>query len=345
MATMPHAQRTTIVDVARAAGVSPATVSNTITGKKRVDSATRARIEAAIKDLGYVPNTAARGMRTGRTHAIAIYSSMPTGVAAGVSKLGFLMELAASAAVTAMERNTSLVLVPPISDASQVLNSVAIDGALLLEPLQNDPVLDVMQGRGIPTVTIGAPVGQTCPHVDLNYAAMATMLIAHLVENGARTFPLVIGQSPRSTNIVFEKIYREEATRLGMTPVVLKVDEANAEANARRRIAALIGDGSPMDAILVPIDAMATGVMRALSDSNLMVPGNVHVATRYDGVRARSEDPQLTALDLRLEEVAQIATRALMDLVENNKSLHRVPAPQPLLIARGSTAKWKPASN
>ncbi|MEL6103058.1 MAG: LacI family DNA-binding transcriptional regulator, partial [Pseudomonadota bacterium] len=288
---MPHAQRTTIVDVARASGVSPATVSNTITGKKRVDEATRARIEKAIKDLGYVPNTAARGMRTGRTHAIAIYSSMPTGVAAGASKLGFLMELAASAAVTAMERNTSLVLVPPISDASQVLNSVAIDGALLLEPLQNDPVLDVMQRRGIPTVTIGAPVGQTCPYVALNYAAMATMLISHLVEKGARAFPLVIGQSPRSTNIVFEEVYRQQATLLGMAPVVLRVDEADAEANARRCIAQLIADAAPLDAILVPIDAMATGAMRALKDAGLTVPTDVGVATRYDGVRARSEDP------------------------------------------------------
>ena len=341
---MPQAQRTTIVDVARAAGVSPATVSNTITGKKRVDESTRVRIETAIRDLGYVPNTAARGMRTGRTHAIAIYSSMPTGVAAGASKLGFLMELAASAAVTAMERNTSLVLVPPISDASQVLNSVAIDGALLMEPLQDDPVLEVMQRRGIPTVTIGAPVGQTCPHVDLNYAAMAKMLIAHLIENGAKTFPLVIGQSPRSTNIVFEDVYRKEALRLGMTPVVLKVDEADAEANARRRTAELIADGAPIDAILVPIDAMATGVMRALNDANLTVPGNVRIATRYDGVRARSEDPQLTALDLRLEEVAQIATRTLMDLIENTKSLQRVPAPEPVLIARGSTTRLDTAT-
>lgn len=332
-----HAQRATIVDVARAAGVSPATVSNSITGKKRVDQATRARIEIAIKDLGYVPNTAARGMRTGRNHAIAIYSSMPTGVAAGASKLGFLMDIAASAAVTAMERNTSLVLVPPISDASQVLNSVAIDGVLLLEPLEDDPVLGVMLGRGIPTVTIGAPVGQSCPHVDLDYAAMATLLISHLVETGAQTFPLLVGQSRRSTNIIFERVYREQASLLGMEPIVLKADEAQAEVSAFQSISALISNGRPIDAVLVPIDAMATGVMRALRQTNLSVPARVRVATRYDGVRARSEDPQLTALDLRLEEVAQIATRTLMDLTEQNRSVNRVPAPKPILIARGST--------
>ena len=337
MAKVSHGQRATIVDVARAARVSPATVSNAITGKKRVDKETRARIETAIKDLGYVPNTAARGMRTGRNHAIAIYSSVPTGVAAGASKLGFLMELAASAAVTAMERNTSLVLVPPISDASQVLNSVAIDGALLLEPLEDDPVLEAMQARGIPTVTIGAPVGQTCPHVDLDYSTMAALLFTHLVDQGARAFPLIVGQSRRGTNIIFERVYREQAMRIGMEPVVLRVDETDAESNALQCVSEMVAQGHRMDAVLVPIDAMATGVMRALKEAKLAVPDRVRVATRYDGVRARSEEPQLTALDLRLEEVAKVATRTLMDLTENISSTHRVPAPSPILIARGST--------
>ena len=76
-------KRATVKDVARVAGVSPGTVSNALSGKRRVDSQTQARITEAIEQLGYVPNLAARGMRTGRAGTVAIFSSMPVAVAGG----------------------------------------------------------------------------------------------------------------------------------------------------------------------------------------------------------------------------------------------------------------------
>ncbi|EIE52719.1 putative lacI-family transcriptional regulator [Citreicella sp. 357] len=94
-----------MVDVASAAGVSAGTVSNTISGKRKVNSQTRARIDKAIRELDYVPNLAARGMRTGRANTLAIYSSMPSAMAPGSARLGFLMEIAASVAVSALEHN------------------------------------------------------------------------------------------------------------------------------------------------------------------------------------------------------------------------------------------------
>lgn len=336
-ATRRGAARVTIIDVAKAAGVSPATVSNSITGKKKVDHATRSRIETAISALGYIPNTAARGMRTGRSNAIAIYSSMPTGVAAGASKLGFLMEVAASAAVTAMETNTSLVLVPPISDPSEAVRAISIDGALLLEPLEKDPVLEALLGRGIPTVTIGAPIGRDCHHVDLDYAFMADLLIGHLVDAGAKSFPLLVGKSRRQSNVVFVETYTRHAHALGIEPRIFEVDEAQAEDNAMHIVATEIATGLVPDAILVPIDAMATGVMRALRQTGLRVPTDVRVVTRYDGVRARSEEPQLTSLDLQLEDVAKVATQALIRLINGEAVAPTTPAPKPTLIARASS--------
>ena len=71
-------KRATVVDVARLAGVSPGTVSNALSGKRRGDDETRARIDHAVRELGYVPNMAARGMRTGRANTIALFSSMAT---------------------------------------------------------------------------------------------------------------------------------------------------------------------------------------------------------------------------------------------------------------------------
>ncbi|MGB0696203.1 MAG: substrate-binding domain-containing protein [Rhodospirillaceae bacterium] len=330
-------KRATVLDVARAAGVSAGTVSNMLSGKRNVDGATRQRIEAAIQTLGYVPNLAARRMRTGRSNAIAIFSSMPIAVAAGASKLGFLMEIAASAAVTALESNAALTLIPPIEDPVKALDTIAMDGALIVEPEAEDAVLARLTRSGIPTVSIGKPPSGEGAYVDLDYHAMAQLLFSHLLACGARNFPLVVGQSQRQTNTVFKQVYGDMAAQAGMTSRILEVSEKRAEDGAAEAIAQELDNGKTLDAVLVPIDAMATGVMRALRQAGLDVPGEVRVVTRYDGVRARSEQPPLTALDLRLDDVAVIATRALAGLIETGEGPTVIPAPAPTLIARASS--------
>lgn len=335
----PH-KRVTVIDVARAAGVSPGTVSNAISKKRKVDDDTRIRIETAIRDLGYRPNLAARTMRTGGTHSIAIFSSMPAAVAAGSSKLGFLMEIAASAAVTALEMNAALVLVPPINDPLKTLKTLSMDGALVVEPEDNDPVLAYLEGNGIPTVCIGKPLGSVSPYIDLDYHSMAQMLIDHLFEVGATRLVLMIGASPRQSNIVFKQVYREKAAQIGMPERIIEVPEHTAEEGAADVLSNVIKSGLTFDAVLVPIDAMATGVMQALRQHNLLVPSDVRVATRYDGVRAKTENPPLTAVDLKLENVADIATRHLTQIIEAIVVPSAIAAPRPSLVVRATSLKY-----
>jgi DNA-binding LacI/PurR family transcriptional regulator len=332
-------KRVTVIDVARAAGVSPGTVSNAISKKRNVDDETRKRIETAIRELGYIPNLAARRMRTGRTNTIAIFSSMPTAVAAGSSKLGFLMEIAASAAVTAMKMNTALVLIPPIDNPTEVLKTIAMDGALVVEPEQDDPVLALMERVGIPTVCIGKPLGSPSAYVDLDYQAMAEMLIDHLFEVGATSFPLIVGASTRQSNLVFKEVYRRKAAKAGMVQHIIEVTEESAEDGAATAISNSISKGLAFDAVLVPIDAMATGVMRALRQHDLQVPTDVRVVTRYDGVRAKTENPLLTAIDLKLEDVADIATQHLNQIIVSGSGESAISVPSPSLVVRGSSIK------
>src|SRR5713101_1154572 len=94
--------RPTITDVARAAGVSMTTVSHALNGRGFVDPATRERVKEAARKLGYRPNLHAQKLRGGGAHTIVLLSSMPFGVSAGPSRLGFLMEVAAVAATAAL---------------------------------------------------------------------------------------------------------------------------------------------------------------------------------------------------------------------------------------------------
>ncbi|WP_172329456.1 LacI family DNA-binding transcriptional regulator [Mangrovicoccus sp. HB161399] len=330
-------RRATVKDVARLAGVSAGTVSNALSGKRRVDDATRGRIEAAIAELGYIPNIAARGVRTGRANTIALFSSMPTAVAAGPSKLGFMMEIAASAAMTALNRNVALVLVPPIAGPAEALRNVSFDGALLVEPAEDDPFLALLSSRAIPTVVIGEPPVAAGRHVELHYGATARLLVRHMLETGARAFPLMLGQSRRQSHAAFERVYLEEMAAAGLAPRVIRVDETGGEAAAAGAIRAELAAAPGLDGVLVPVDALATGVMAGLRAAGRRVPQDVRVATRYDGIRARTETPPLTAVDLHLDRVSEIATEALLDLIEGAPPAEIPLPPLPLLVPRAST--------
>lgn len=331
-------RRATVKDVARLAGVSPGTVSNALSGTRAVDRETRQRVEAAVAELGYVPNLAARHFRTGLSNTLAVMTSMPPAVSAGSSKLGFLMEVAASAAISALEHNATLVLVPPIADPETALRNVVMDGAILIEPAQSDPFLDLLTRRGVPVVVIGQPPRDDLPWIDMHYRQTADLLIGHLLQQPTRCMPLLIGASARASHAEAEAVYRARMAATGLPSHVIRIPEAAGEEGARQAMHALIRELPDLDAVFASVDAFATGVMRALREAGRAVPQQVRVATRYDGLRAREERPALTATNLHLDAVAGLAIDRLMDLLAGRPAPLRVEGPLPVLVPRGSSA-------
>ena len=247
------------------------------------------------------------------------------------------MEIAASAAVAALEANMSLVLVPPVDDPIATLKKISMDGIIVVEPETDDPVLAMLHNIGVPTVCVGKPAGSSSAYVDLDYRLMAEALFDHLVETGAKNFPLVVGASSRQSNLVFQEVYRRKAADFGMAAKVIALPEQSAEDSASAAILKLLNDGEHFDAVLAPIDAMATGVMRALKARNLRIPDEVRVATRYDGVRTRTEVPALTAIDLKLDVVATTATEVLIGIIGGTSKASVAAAPSPKIVLRASS--------
>ena len=196
------ASRPTIIDVARQARVSPATVSNVLNERTYVEPETRKRVLAAVRKLGYTPNLRARRLRTGRADTIAIFSSMSFAVAGGRARLGFTMEIAAAAAARALENGMALVLVPPLSKERSPVYDLHIDGALVVEPLEDDAEIALLQSRGVPIVCIGRQPGKGAPpFVDLRPYEVARLLLDHLYEQSTRHIALIVGAQPRYTHI------------------------------------------------------------------------------------------------------------------------------------------------
>ncbi len=337
-------RRATIADVAAAAGVSATTVSHALSGRRPVEAETRRRIAAAAERLGYVPDARARGLRTGRADAIAILSSMPAGVSGGASRLGFLMEIAAAAAAAALDRGLALVLVPPVERgpagvATPLVDRLQVDGAILVEPAAGEPEMARLLRRRVPVVTIGRPpdgAPAEVASVDLRSGDTMRLLLDHLEAQGATRIALMVGAARRSSHIEGEAVHRAFSASRGVPPVVMRLDEASGIAAGRAATFELMRLHPDTDAICAPVDAFALGALSALAELGLPVPGRVRVATRYDGILARTASPGLTAVDLRLDIVASAAVALLLDRIAGGPC-GSASAPDARLVVRGSS--------
>ncbi|MFG3281551.1 LacI family DNA-binding transcriptional regulator [Streptomyces sp. NPDC048111] len=340
----PGAKPPTIADVARVAGVSRTTVSHALNGLGKVDPRTRERIKQTALELGYRPNLRAQRLRTGQAKAIALVSSMPFAVAGGPSRLGFYMEVAAAAAESALVHGYALVLVPPVRSGS-ALYSLDIDGAIVVEPDADDAAATQLRERGLPYVALGRPVApdDAAPYVDLWGDRVTSVLLAHLREQGARHPALVVGSGSRHSSVDARTAYERLAAEYGWTPVVEAWPETGGEDEAYERCAALLAAHPETDAVCALVDAFAVGAVRAIRDSGRSVPDDVLVATRYDGLRARTCQPPLTAVDLHLDRAASDAVDLLLaGLRGSPPAPPAAPPPAPTLVARASSLRHRP---
>ncbi|MFD6473186.1 substrate-binding domain-containing protein [Streptomyces anulatus] len=337
----PGSRPPTIADVARLAEVSRTTVSHALNGIGKVDPRTRERIKQVAAELGYRPNLRAQRLRRGEAKAIALASSMPFAVAGGPSRLGFYMEIAAAAAESALLHGYALVLVPPVQSGS-ALYSVDIDGAIVVEPDVNDAAAAQLRERGLPYVSLGRPVSpdDTSPYVDLRGGAVAELLFAHLREQGARRPALIVGSGSRHSSVDALAAYERVAVRYGWEPVVASAPEAGGEQAGYESCAALLAEHPETDAVCALVDAFAVGAVRAVRDSGRSVPGDVMVVTRYDGLRARTCEPPLTAVDLHLDRAAAAAVELLLGRLRGEGAAASVAtAPEPQVVPRASSLR------
>ncbi|AKJ69173.1 LacI family transcriptional regulator [Pandoraea thiooxydans] len=338
-------RRPTILDVARHAGVSPTTVSHALNERGYVDPQTRERVKASAQALGYRPNMRAQRLRTGEAQTIALLSSMPFEVAGGASRLGFLMEIAAVAAASALTRGLALILVPPMQGNQLPLERLDIDGAIVIEPTDDDLNVAHLQSRRLPVVSIGRqPADDPVPYVDLQSAATTQLLLSHLWAQGARRIALLIGAQRRNSYVEADLAYRAFCEAHGMSPRISMADEAGGEQAGHDRCAELLRQYPDIDGLYVTVDAFAVGALQAIAEHGLRVPDDIKLVTRYDGLRARTSTPALTAVNLHLDAVASLGVQLLFEHLGGDTHLRHMTPPAPELVARASSAKTRKRS-
>ena len=182
------AEEFTIVDVAKAAGVSVSTVSRILNGKQDVAPATRERVQRVIEELGYSPHAQAQRLRAGKTRNIALL--FPFKYPGDVPFNPLDMDFIVGAAAAAGEREFFFNLMTNAVTKRSLLNlyrSAQVDGTVLMQVHTHDWRVELLRQRGYPFVMIGhCEDNEGLSFIDLDFEAAVVVAFDHLVELGHR---------------------------------------------------------------------------------------------------------------------------------------------------------------
>ncbi|MFI7324673.1 LacI family DNA-binding transcriptional regulator [Streptomyces rubiginosohelvolus] len=320
----------TLLDVARAAGVSKSTVSDALQGSGRVAEATRDRVRAVAQELGYRPNSAARRLRRASTGAVGLH------LPATATRLDYYMNLAFGAVERAQEDGLDMVLLAPSGAAGGRIAS-RVDGLLVIDPEAGDSAVPGLLDAGVPVVTgeryLGPAAGPSAAVVCDN-AASLTALLDHVTERGARR-PAVLAPSGSSAwATALRATARSWGLAHGVEVVLRTVPFAATPAEAEETTRALLTADPAVDAVICAPDGSAPGVLRAATALGREVgtagaggplagpPGiarpagpGLLVAACVDGPATRGAEPPVTAVDLRPAAYGRACAELLCDIL------------------------------
>lgn len=320
----------TIRDVARAAGVSPATVCRALTTPERVRDTTRARVVQAATELGYSPNRAARGLITGRTGNLGIivpdlanpfFPSVVKGVQARAREADYAVFLADTDEDPALE-----------ADLVRAL-SKQVDGIVLCSPRMGEDDLRAVVGE-TPVVMLNRRIGRI-PSVTVDNLDGMRQATAHLTALGHRRVAYVGGPRTSWSNRERLRALRTVAAAAGLSLVEIGNVIPQFEGGVAAADLVLAAD---VTAVITYNDVIALGLLSRFRARDVPVPARMSVIGVDDIALSAMVDPSLTTIALPKEQTGRAGVDLLLALMENPNrggAARRELATQ--LMVRGST--------
>jgi DNA-binding LacI/PurR family transcriptional regulator len=298
-----------MVDVARVAGVSAQTVSRVSNGLTNVDHSTRERVLAAMTELGYRPNSAARALKSGRFRSIGV-------IMFTLSTFGNMRTLDALATASA-QAGYSITLIPvahptrgEVAGAFTRLNEQAVDGIVIIIEAQILDRGDVALPAGLPVVIVDSNAGDAYTVVDTDQAQGARLATQHLLDLGHRTVWHIAGPSSSFSATRRTESWRATLNAAGRTAPEPLTGDWSTESGYHCGLE--LADRDDVTAIFAANDQMALGAMRALHERGRRVPDDVSVVGFDDTEESSSFWPPLTTVHQDFAEVGRLCIEKLL---------------------------------
>jgi LacI family transcriptional regulator len=328
---------TTMHDVAKAAGVSQSTVSHVLNGTRAIAPSTEAAVRKAIEETGYVHDDIARSLRSRRTNTIGVATS-------AISNIYFAEVVSAvERAATALNRIVMLVDThdEPEREYEAVRTFVSrrVDGIVLAPSAEPGRTLDLLHRRTVPTVLLDRflDVENACDMVGVSNVEPTAQLVDLLAEAGHTDVGFVAGLRGLATSEERLEGFRQGLARNGL-PAGRVVDGGSSGAQARAATVELLGRRDRPTALVSGNNAMTLGVLQAVGDAGLSVPGDVSLVCFDDLPWADLLSPRLTVAAQPLAEIGQRAMQMLHERIEEPGLAQRVVRLDPTIHRRESVA-------
>jgi len=342
LATRTRRNGTTLEEVALRAGVSRATVSRVVNGSPKVSPDVRRAVEAAVAELGYVPNRAARSLVTRRSGSVGVVITEPPG---RLFSDPFFPRLLRGISGALSARDLQLVLLMPSSPAEtdRTADYIAgghVDGILLVSLHGADPLPDLLATAGVPFVSGGRPLRTpAASYVDVDNRGGARSAVEHLLAGGRRVVATITGPTDMGAGVDRLAGYREALTDAGIAPdPSLEAAGDFTQEGGSAAMERLLAARPDIDAVFAASDLMASGAMAVLEAANRRVPQDVAVVGYDDSPVATSVRPRLTSVRQPIEEMGHEMARLLIDAVEGTDPVQRRVILATELIRRASSA-------
>lgn len=330
----------TLEDVARRAGVSTATVSKVLSNTPYFTEATRNKVLLAVKEIGYVPNLAARALSSGRTQIIAVV--FPYVYDAIFADPRILCVLEGIDAECNLRGYNLLISTPRLIEGSvdenylQLIQSGYLDGVIALNHVPFASVLDPVIKKGIPAVSIGGP--PSACSVSSDHHAGGVLIMEHLLELGHRRIGIIT--VPDSINTGTEQLLQgiQDAAQAGGLDFnsLPKAVGDYSTASGADCAAQLLRQHPDLTALLCLNDRMAMGALQEAHRLGLRVPEQLTI-TGYDDIPAAATTvPPLTTINQRSLTTGYEASRMLFELLNGQKPESKIIPVE--LVVRGSSA-------
>jgi DNA-binding LacI/PurR family transcriptional regulator len=346
---------TTIYDVAKAAGVTAATVSYVLSGKRSVSKATHERVMKYVQELGYRPNQIARSLISQHTKTIGLvvpYLGNPfyAGLAEAAERITYAAGFRLSVANTYRDEPLAQ---NPLDD----LLSHRADGIIIVSEIHSlAKTLQAWQATSpvtLPLVVCLWEKGEPdfAPGVNFDFFAAGRLAAEHLLGLGHRRIGIVIDGMARE-GVSAEEIhhplrlagFQETLAQSGypLDQSLLEIGNSSLE-SGKKAAYHLLQQPMPPSAIFATNDLMALGVISAAWELGIPVPHQLSVVGFDDISLAAHYIPPLTTVVMRESAIAEKALNLLFRMIEGEQ-VTSPPTLQPTLAVRGSTAPLTPKS-
>jgi LacI family transcriptional regulator len=328
---------TTIEDVARAAGVSAATVSRVLNGTSRVTPDRADRVRKAAAELGYQPFGPARALRKQRT-------SVWVAIIADIENPFFTAMIRGIEDVAVAEQHR-LVLCNSDEDvdkeAAYVDIAIAdrVAGVVIAVATTDDAALDTLVDARIPVVAVDRrPARDGIDSVVVDNRLGAAQATAHLLDGGATRVACITGPNRLSTAATRLAGYRDAMTQRGLKPDNALVRRGDfREEGGYRAARSLLDSANPPDAMFVANNLMTVGALKAIREAGRRIPDDIAVIGFDDAPWTELLSPSLSVVAQPTYEIGRQAARLLATAADDLPARHLVLAPT--LVVRESSER------